>query len=186
MCDHAAHAHTHLHCTIGEIQTYFGNWEAVQNALEQSYAIFQKIGVEGLLPEVERHWAELCLRQGELDEAFTRIQRSIDLAVSLELRMDEGASRQVLACIQLARGEAELAEQICRQSLQIFAEIDVQYDIGKGHRVLADCLHARGLRGKAQNHLDQAIEIFTKLAAKPDLEVAEALRQSFKIFRNTM
>jgi tetratricopeptide (TPR) repeat protein len=130
-----------------------------------------------MMPEVERHWAELSLKTNELDQALDHINRSIELAVTLSSPREEGVSRRVLGQVHQARGEWELAGIELGQSLQILSDLDSKYHLAKTRLALASLMTESGKLEKAQTYLHQATETFEKLGAKADLAEARKLAQ---------
>jgi tetratricopeptide (TPR) repeat protein len=161
---------------LAQVHIYQGDWQAARDCLNRSRDIFERIGSDHFMPELERRWGELALRTGALEEAVAHAQRSIELAMNQETRVEEGMSLRLLGETYLARGDAFAApaESVLRHSLNILQALNSGYEAAKTALTLTRSIsHAK--REEAVIHLAYATQAFEALGAQADLERAIAL-----------
>jgi anti-anti-sigma factor len=161
------------------------SWAEARQALQQSEAIINEVGSKEILPEVQRHWSELLLKQGQPGEALATINKAIDLAIELHSPLEEGRSRRVLGQVHQERKEANLAESELRYSLHILSGLNSKYEVAKSRMALASFLLAnRRVDGEqpaeATDLLSEALTTFEQLGAKADLVQAQTLARQTK------
>ena len=161
---------------LAQVHLYRRNWAEAHTCLSRSQAIFAEVGADDFLPELERRWSELYLSTQALDQALTHIRRSIELAVTLKARLEEGMSYRVLGEIYLAQGEWAEAEAALQQSLAILDELNSEYEAAKTKLSLVGLALERGPNAAAQAQLQQAVDTFARLDAQADLAKAQAFQ----------
>jgi class 3 adenylate cyclase/tetratricopeptide (TPR) repeat protein len=168
---------------LAQVHIYRGNWEEARRCLSRSQTILAEVGSEDYLPELERRWGELYLHTQAFDRALEHIHHSIELAVKLKARLEEGMSYRVLGQFYLLRNEWGVAEAALDKSLAILNDLNSEYEAAK--TMLAKvCLAMARRPAKAtqpqlqpRQDLRQAIEIFEKLGAQADLAEALAVQE---------
>ena len=103
---------------------------------------------------------------------------SLALAQEQEMRLEEGASRRVLAQVYLARNELGLAEQELQKSLQILEELNSRYEVGQTLFQSSLLYRQQKRSSEADFALHKAIAIFEELGARLDLAQAQSLQSS--------
>ncbi|MEM7342626.1 MAG: tetratricopeptide repeat protein [Chloroflexota bacterium] len=161
---------------LAYIQIRRENWEAAKQTLKQSRAMFTEIKSNEVIPELERHWADLYVRTNDLDQALIHVNRSIELATELKNSRGEGISRCLLGQIYQAYGDNEQAEHEFRQSLQILNEVQSKYYSAKSQFALANHLINCGDQEEGEQYLQPALETFQTLGAQADLAEAHTLK----------
>jgi tetratricopeptide (TPR) repeat protein len=159
------------------VYIYQENWTEAEKALQRSEKLFTDIGSDDFLPELKRRWGDYHLQTGQLEQALSYCQESIQMAIAQEARPDEGISYRILGEILWARGEPEEAESALLQSLHILTELESEYEAAKTRLSLARLWSIRNA-ASVQEYLHLAINSFQKMGAKADLARAEALLTS--------
>jgi adenylate cyclase len=150
------------------------NPDEARDALSHSETIFAEIGSEEFLPELERRWGEYFLRRGDLEQALTHTRQSIGMAVSQEVRLEEGMSYRVLGQVYMALGDNGQAETALRESLDILTDLNSEFEVAKTILPLVS-LGLNGGTAIDRTQLTQAIETFKRLDADADLTRARVL-----------
>jgi class 3 adenylate cyclase/tetratricopeptide (TPR) repeat protein len=148
------------------------NWKEAQSCLSHSEAIFEDIGSDVYIPELERRWGELLLRTGHYDQAVEHLNRSIELAIEQNNKLEWGMSLRVLGEVFLVENDYHAAKVTLDQSLEILKSINSDYEAAK----VILSLTRLGLRSNMEIdrvQLQQAVSTFQMLEAQRDL--AEAL-----------
>lgn len=161
---------------LAQVYIYQQNWDEAKSALERSRGIFAAIDSQDFMPELERRWAEYFMMTGDIEQALTRIHRSIELAVEGDARLEEGMSCRMLGLVQMSQGQTGPAQIALERSLKILTQLDSEYETAKTRLALARLLWAVD-RASAQAHLQQARAAFEKLGAAADLSAARALEK---------
>ena len=161
-----------LYMNLATVALKRRQWNQAIEHLTQSQELCTQIRAEDFLAEAYRHMAEAYLGLGQVDKAETWANRSLELAQSQEMKLEEGATRKVLGMIYYARSDWDAAEKELETSLAILESLDSAYEVGQALFQFAQ-LH-RALARDAQFHetLDRAIEIFERLGAQLDLKEA--------------
>ena len=97
---------------------------AARRFLDQSLLLCEEIGSEEFISEIERHYAELELKTEDLDMAYTHIQRALEYAKRLEIRLDEGLAEHIQGRILLALQRVDVAIAAFERALVIFEQLD--------------------------------------------------------------
>ncbi len=159
---------------LAQVYIYRQDWPKANRHLTYSQQVFAKIGSKDFLSELERRWGEYYLKTGDPEQALAHTQRSIDLAIKQEARLEEGMSRRMLGLVYMAQDKQEAAETELRQSLQILTELNSEYEAARSKLALARLLQQSAPQ-EAQDYLEQATRTFEKLGAKADLAEAQEL-----------
>jgi class 3 adenylate cyclase/predicted ATPase len=170
---------------LAQVRIYQEDWSEARACLSRSQTLFAEIGSEDFLPELERRWGEFHLARvvrqvgqaGELDQALAHVQRSLELAIAQEARLELGMSYRLLGQVHLARGEVAPARSALHQSLQILDDLGIPYQLAKTLLCLVQLATKNGSVVKARSQLAQAIETFASLGAQADLSAALALQK---------
>jgi tetratricopeptide (TPR) repeat protein len=167
------------------VRIYQEDWSEARACLNRSQTLFAEIGSEDFLPELERRWGEFHLARvvhqvgqvGELEQALAHVQRSLELAIAQEARLELGMSYRLLGQVHLSCGETESARSALHQSLQILGDLDVPYQFAKTLLCLVELATKNGPTAAAREQLAQAIETFERLGAQADLSAALDLQK---------
>src|SRR4029078_5059701 len=96
-----------------------GDMKRAEERLRQSADLFNQVGAEDFLPELERYLAELHLLRDELPKARLTCELSLATALRLEARAEAGMTRRVLAQIMAHDGDTDGAWEELERSLAI-------------------------------------------------------------------
>jgi tetratricopeptide (TPR) repeat protein len=113
--------------------------------------------------------AEAHLGLGDVDKALSWAERSLERALTTEMRLEEGCTRRVLGSIYRAQGRLEESKASFEHSLRILDELESPYQVARTAIQLA-ALHAeRGDETQATSLREQAVATFERLGAELDL-----------------
>ncbi len=171
----AAYGKGLIHNNLGAVYLRMGDLAQASDHLGQSETIFAEISSEDFIAETSRYRAEVALCRGELDEALTLAERSLECAIGQGLKMDECATRRVLGAIYCKAGDLERADAYLSQSMDIACELDNRYETGRTLHHKALMQRRQGRSAQARASLLQAKVIFEALDASLDL--AEVSRE---------
>ena len=163
---------------LAQVHIYQGNWDQARESLTQSQLIFAEIGSDDFLPELERRWGEFFLKNGDLEQASEHINRSIELAISQDAKLEWGISMRVLGDIKLAQGEQQVAGQVLNRSLEILNELNSDYEAARTVLSITRLAMQKG-EDADQEQFEKAIGTFQKLEAQVDLAEALLLQDQF-------
>jgi phosphoribosyl 1,2-cyclic phosphodiesterase/tetratricopeptide (TPR) repeat protein len=174
---------------LAQVWTYLENWAEARTCLTRSQSLLAEIGSEEFLPELERSWGKYYLARaarkvsepGELGLALDHTQRSIELAVTLGDRLEEGKSYRTLGRVHQAQDDPESAQVALRRSLKILSELDSEYETAITSMVLATLALESNPAAVDRAQLEQAIRTFEKLGAQVHLAKARRLVQRYDI-----
>jgi tetratricopeptide (TPR) repeat protein len=164
---------------LGQAHIQQGNWEEAKTCLSQSQDIFEEIGSDVFIPELERRWGELLLKTGDPDRALSHVNNSIDLATEQESRLEMGMSMRVLGEVHLVNNNYDAAKIALDKSLAILRELESDYEAAKTVLALVRLAMRSGKRVD-QDQLDQAVSTFQELEAQHDLAEAMELQDQLE------
>lgn len=168
-----------LHQNIGNTLLQRSEWDAASLELQRALDFFNQAKVRDLLPELYGQFAELHLRQNDLDAAERDGQRSLELARELTMPREEGHNLRIMGEIALARGDVARAEEYLQSSYTILNEADDEYECGRTQLVLAELYLLQKKYEDGLKLLTQCSAIFERLQASLDLAKAQALRARY-------
>lgn len=160
---------------LAQVYIYKENYNEAQTYLARSQKIFNEVGADDYLPELERRWAELFLKSGQLDNAMEHIQVSVEMAVNQRNPLEEGISRHIVGQIYLLSSKLEPAETMLQHSFRILDNLNSRYEIARVKITMAQLAMAMHQPEKARDYLTPAINTFETLDARRDLAQAKAL-----------
>jgi tetratricopeptide (TPR) repeat protein len=169
-----------LSSNIAQVHIYQENLPAAQSELTHSQSIFDQIGTDDYLPELDRRWAEYYLTAGDPELALDHVQRSIELATQQDARLELGLSLRTLGKTQMECGEIAAARKSLLRSLEILRELKSEYEAAK--TVLS--LIQLSIKSEFDFNLEDfrnAKRTFKSIGAKADLEQASKLAESLNI-----
>ncbi len=135
-----------------------------------SMDLFSQAGAEGFLPELLRYRAELALLQEDIDAALLAAYSSLDYALHLGARLEEGATRRIMGRILAAQGDLGGAEAELLASIAALREVGSRYEEACTLLEVANLLPLRQDFAQGRVALEQALAIFAALGARYDLE----------------
>lgn len=168
-----------LHQNIGNTFIQRGELDAAALELQLALDYFNQAQVRDLLPELYGQFAELHLRQHDLDAAERDGQQSIELARELSMPREEGHALRIMGEIALARREMSRAEEYLQSSYKILLEADDDYECARTQLILSQLYLAQSNYQEALRSLDRCSEIFERLQASLDLQTVKSVRARF-------
>ena len=120
-----------LHMNLGATYIQRGDLKSAEERLRQSADLFNQVGAEDFLPELERYLAELHLLRDELPKARLACELSLATALRLEARAEEGMTRRILARIMAQDGDTGGAWEELDHSLAILREAAGPHEIAR-------------------------------------------------------
>ncbi|RME46664.1 MAG: STAS domain-containing protein, partial [Caldilineae bacterium] len=162
------------------VHLWLGNLQEAHNCLTQSEAIFDAAGyADEDVIEMERAWSKYHRLTGNLAEALRHARRAVQLAEAQENRLEEAISHRLVGEAHLAAGELRPAEAALRHSLQMLNNLHSDYQRARTQLLLARLLAQTGSTDEAHTLLTEAIALFETLDARPVLEEAQHLLQTW-------
>jgi tetratricopeptide (TPR) repeat protein len=162
-----------LHNNLGAAYARGKNWRKASNHLEQSQALFEQIGSEEVMVEVLRHRAEVERGRGQLAQALTHAERSLDYAHAHHMPVEEGTTLRVLGSIRRVRHELDQAEEALTQALALAQKANKRYETALTRLEIARLRLQQDRREEGSELAQQAAQIFADLGAQLDLKEAE-------------
>jgi class 3 adenylate cyclase/tetratricopeptide (TPR) repeat protein len=167
-----------LHMNLGAVYLQRGDLPSAEASLHRSAELFNQAGAEDFLPELERYMAELHLRRGDLPKARLAGELSLETALRLEARAEEGMTRRVLAQIMAHDGNAAGAWAELEHSLTILRESAGPHEIARTLVAIAGLAPILNRRAEGQAAIAQALPALRDVGARRDLDEAIAIAQS--------
>lgn len=168
-----------LHQNIGNTLLQRSELEAASLELQRALSYFNQAKVRDLLPELYGQFAELHLKQNDLDAAERAGQQSIELARELTMPREEGHNLRIMGEIALARGDLTRAEEYLQSSYTMLSEADDDYECGRTQLILAQLYLLQKKYEDGLKLLAQCSAIFERLQASLDLARAHSLRARY-------
>ena len=165
-----------LHMNIGSTHIRRHELDSANNELNQASDYYESSQVRDYLPELYGLFAELSLMRGDLDEAESLGQHSLDLAKELNLPLEEGHNLRIMGEIAFARQDFEEAERYFKTGHAIVVEAGDDYESAKTQLSLTQLYLATNRTDLAEGFLDDCLEAFERLDAQMDLDKARELR----------
>ena len=150
---------------MAQVNIYQEKLGAAREELIESGQLFKHLNVEDFLSELERRWSEFYLRLGEIENAMTHIQKSLELALSQKNPLEEGLSNRTLGEILKAKRDYEHSKEALQTSLAIFTELKNEYDEARTRLVLGQVELESGNTKLARQEIAKAKAVFEKLGA---------------------
>jgi len=166
-----------LHMNLGATYLQHGDLPSAEASLHRSAELFNQAGAEDFLPELERYMAELHLRRGDLPKARLACELSLETALRLEARAEEGMSRRVLAQIMTHDGNAVGAWAELEHSLAILRESAGPHEIARTLVAIAALAPALNRRAEGQAAIAEALPALRDVGARRDLDEAVTIAQ---------
>ena len=159
---------------IAQVYIYKADLRNAKKALSHSEDLFDAIGSEDFLPELERRWAEYYLGIRDDEKALAKIESSLAIARKNEARLDEGISLRIAGEVYRLRADFEQSKAAFVASLELLQELDSEYEAARS-KLAIEALTAEV--GQPINHdrLEAAVATFTKLGAQIELSEASQL-----------
>ena len=164
-----------LHLNIGNTLIQRAELDAAAIELQRALDYFEQGQVRDLLPELYGLFAELHLRQNDLDSAEDYGQRSLELARELETPREEGYTLRIVGEIELARARLPEAERYFQASYMLLSKAGDNYERARTQLALVRLYAATDRAELARSGVAQAAEVFTRLGAQLDLPEAQRL-----------
>jgi tetratricopeptide (TPR) repeat protein len=168
-----------LHMNLGATYIQRGDLKSAEERLRQSADLFNQVGAEDFLPELERYLAELHLLRDELPKARLACELSLATALRLEARAEEGMTRRVLAQIMAHAGDTTGAWEELERSLAILREAAGPHEIARTLLAIAALAPTLERRAAGQAAIGEALPALRDVGARRDLDQAIALAERF-------
>lgn len=160
-----------------------------ERCLQAGRNIFYQHGIELYWSEVFRYFAGLYLKQGELRTALNTALDALQWATDQDEQLEIGLTHRILGQIYHSLGQLEDAKSELEKSLIILEQQNRPYEIGLTLLEMALCYHTlltdeptnTVLEQQAISFCDQAIEIFKGLDTALDWQLAQSVRQRFRL-----
>ena len=159
---------------LAQLYLYQENWSEASKILQESEDIFAEIGSGDYLAELERRWGEYYLGIGNIGQALSHTQRSVELAEKQEAPLDIGMTLRVLGEIFTQLKDFDQAEKALLQSYNTLQELGSEYESAKTILALTSLALEMGLDAD-RDQIWNAIQTFEKLGAQADLLYARSL-----------
>jgi tetratricopeptide (TPR) repeat protein len=153
---------------LGATYLLRGDLDIAEGHLGRSAELFEQVGAEDFLPELERYLAALHLRRGDMARARLASEMSLANAIRLEARAEEGATRRTLGQILAQDGDLAGAWEELERSLAILREAASAYETARTLLAQAALAPALGLRDAGQAALAEALPILRDIGAQRD------------------
>ncbi len=167
-----------LHMNLGATFVRRGEIEAARQHLEISQNQFEQAQVRDFLPELYRHFAQAALVAGDLTEAQSYGEQSLQLAQELEMRGEEGTAQRVLGEIAQAQGQFEQAIDRMESSISILQEVGDEYEGACSYLSLARVCTSLENVPDGLAAIENCTDVFRRLDAILDLASARQLKEA--------
>jgi tetratricopeptide (TPR) repeat protein len=168
---------------LGATYIQRGDLKRAEERLRQSADLFNQVGAEDFLPELERYLAELHLLRDDLPKARLACELSLATALRLEARAEEGMTRRVLARIMAQDGDTAGAWEELDRSLAILRESAGPHEIARTLIAIAALAPALSRHAQGQAAIAEALPALRDVGARRDLDQALALAERFDYTR---
>lgn len=168
-----------LHLNIGNTRLQRNEFDAAAIELQKALDYFEQTQAKDILPELYGLFAELHLKQSDLDAAERDGQRSIEVARELTMPREEGHNLRIMGEIALARGDIAGAEEYLQSSYAILSEADDEYECGRTQLILSELHLLQNQFEEGLKFLNQCSAIFERLQASLDLARVQFLRTRY-------
>lgn len=169
-----------LHNNLGAVYSRQGELEIAQQHLHLSRSFFTEAQARDILPELQRHEAEIALAQGDEAAALAYAQQSFDLAQELGLQGEAALAQRVLGEIALARNELTAALKFLQDSAAVLDELGETYQAARTRLSLAQVDVAQGQFEAARSEIERCLPIFEQLEIGPEAVLARAILKQLK------
>jgi class 3 adenylate cyclase/predicted ATPase len=169
-----------LHMNIGAAYLLNIDLAQAERHLSSAADLFVQVGAEDFLPELKRNIAELHVQRGELGAARFACEQSLQHAVQLEARAEEGMTRRVLGRVFGADGDLVSAWQELNQSLAILREAGSPHEIARTLLAIARLAQNSAQVTVGSAALAEALPLLRQVGARRDLHEAETLLQQYQ------
>ncbi len=143
--------------------------------LTQCRELCGQIDAEDFLAEAYRHLAGAYLVLGQVSQAQEWGQKSLELAQTQGMKLEEGMTRRIIGQVHRALSEWDAAERELGTGLAILESLDSQYQVGQTLFQLAQLHYDLDHDDQFREALHRAIVIFERLGAQLDLEWARKM-----------
>ncbi|MBK9712031.1 MAG: tetratricopeptide repeat protein [Kouleothrix sp.] len=164
-----------LHMNLGAVYLLQGDNAVVEGHLRRAAELFEQAGAEDFLPELERYIAQLHLRRGDLPRARLACELSLETALRLEARLEEGMTRRILAEIMASGGDSAGAWDELEHSLAILRDAGGPHEIARTLTAIAALAPQLGRRAAGQAAIAEALPALREVGARRDLAEARAV-----------
>lgn len=166
-----------LHNNLGAVYTRRGQGELeiAQQHLRLSRSFFAEAQARDILPELQRHEAEIALAQGDEVAAQACARQSFELAQELGLQGEAALAQRMLGEIALIQNEFKSAERLLQDSVTILDELGETYQAARTRLSLAQVDAAQGQFEAARGEIERCLPIFEQLEIGPDAALAREI-----------
>jgi len=141
-------------------------WEEARSSLEESRALILQQEIHHFLPEVTYALAEVALGQCDYASAITQSKEAIELAQSLEMKLEEAIALRTKGKAELAMAEHSAAEKSFHSSLQLLQAQENRYEVARTLEQLANLATAKSNHQQANEYTSQATTLLMHLGIK--------------------
>jgi len=140
-----------------------GDYDTALVYLEQSLAIFRKIGDLAHEGTTLNNISQIYKARGDYDTALMYLEQSLDISRQIRDLSGEGTTLNNISQIYAARGDYDTALSYLEQSLAIFRQIGDLSSEGTTLNNISQIYKARGDYDTALSYLEQSLAIFRKI-----------------------
>jgi len=159
---------------LAQVYIYQGNWQQAEKTLGDSQALFEAIGSDDFLAELERRWGEYYLGIGDSKQALSHTKHAVEVAEEQEARLDWGLSLRVMGEIYFKQEKFQQAQETLKEAHTMLEELGSDYEAAKTVLVLARLAQELG-EPFDRVELEKAYLTFQALRAKAEIPQAETL-----------
>lgn len=152
---------------LGLVERDRGNRDAAAANLEQSLALFEKLGDQRNKAIVVMNLGSIEYSRGDLNAAEMHFNVSLPIVKRFGLELAIASNQHGLGLVNWMRGELEAAEALQRESLDIHERLHAQMGIASNYTALGLIEQARGAPDTAERYHKIALKIHEKLGS-PD------------------
>lgn len=168
-----------LHMNLGAAYLLRGDTQPAEMRLQRSATLFNQAGAEDFLPELERYMTELHLQRGELPKARLSCELSLETALRLEARAEEGMSRRLMAHILVLDNDLTTAWEELQHSLRILRDATGPHEIARTLVAIAELAPALARHDEGRAAIAEALPALRDVGAQRDLHEALAVARRY-------
>jgi predicted ATPase len=161
-----------FHSNLGLVYMRRGELQQAAAEFDASQALFEQAGARDFLPELNRNRADLALLAGDLPHAEAFARTALELAQTLNIRLEAGHSLRVLGEIAAIEGHFEQALEHYQNSYQIFLEMGEAF--GQARTLIARARLPIPLSDQEKAALQATLPVLQGLGAERELAQARS------------
>jgi tetratricopeptide (TPR) repeat protein len=149
---------------LGKVYVSEGNLNKAFSYMEQSLAMFEKMGTKSKLCQNYIALAEAYVKKGDLEKANDHCKKGMEIALEVPYPFDQGKIYSILGQID-ARVDGN-AEEHFAKSVEIFSSLGRKYELAEVTEQLGQAKISKGEKKEGQKCLRNAKKIFKELGVE--------------------